>query len=62
MEYEIDAEIWHSFLSQRATGPAYGSIFASGDNARILHYVDNNQECKDGEMILMDFGASYGCI
>ena len=60
MEYEIDAEIWHSFLSQRATGPAYGSILASGDNARVLHYVDNNQECKDGELILMDFGASYG--
>lgn len=60
MEYEIDAEIWHSFLSQRATGPAYGSIIASGDNARILHYVNNNQECKDGDLILMDFGASYG--
>lgn len=60
MEYEIDAEIWHSFLSQRATGPAYGSIIASGDRARTLHYVNNNNECKDGEMILMDFGASYG--
>ena len=60
MEYEIDAEIWHSFLLQRATGPAYGSIIASGDRARTLHYVSNNQECKDGELILMDFGASYG--
>jgi len=60
MEYEIDAEIWHSFLSQRATGPAYGSIIASGDRARTLHYVSNNQECKEGELILMDFGASYG--
>ncbi len=60
MEYEIDAEIWHSFLSQRASGPAYGSIIASGDRARTLHYVSNNNECKDGEMILMDFGASYG--
>lgn len=60
MEYEIDAEIWHSFLSQRATGPAYGSIIASGDRARTLHYVSNNQECKAGELILMDFGASYG--
>ncbi len=60
MEYEIEAEIYHSFLSQRATGPAYGSILASGDNARILHYVSNNQECKDGELILMDFGAEYG--
>lgn len=60
MEYEIDAEIWHSFLSQRATGPAYGSIIASGDRARTLHYVSNNQECKDGELVLMDFGAEYG--
>lgn len=60
MEYEIEAEIYHSFLSQRATGPAYNSILASGDRARILHYVSNNQECKDGELILMDFGAEYG--
>jgi len=60
MEYEIEAEIQHSFLSQRATGPAYSSIIASGDNARILHYISNNQECKDGELILMDFGAEYG--
>lgn len=60
MEYEIEAEIFHSFYSQRATGPAYGSIIAGGDRARILHYVSNNQECKDGEMVLMDFGAEYG--
>ncbi|MCB0715213.1 MAG: Xaa-Pro aminopeptidase [Chitinophagaceae bacterium] len=60
MEYEIEAEIFHSFLSQRATGPAYNSIVASGDRARTLHYVSNNQECKDGELILMDFGAKYG--
>jgi len=60
MEYEIEAEIWHSFLSQRATGPAYGSIIASGDRARTLHYISNDQECRDGELILMDFGAEYG--
>lgn len=60
MEYEIEAEIYHSFLSQKSTGPAYGSIIASGDRARTLHYVFNNQECKDGELILMDFGAEYG--
>ncbi len=60
MEYEIEAEILHSFLSNRATGEAYGSIIASGDRARTLHYVSNNQECKDGELILMDFGALYG--
>ena len=60
MEYEIEAELVHSFLSQRATGEAYGSIIACGDRARTLHYVENNQQCKDGEMLLMDFGAGYG--
>ncbi len=60
MEYEIEAEIIHSFLSQRATSEAYGSIIASGDNARTLHYVSNNASCRDGELILMDFGAEYG--
>jgi Xaa-Pro aminopeptidase len=60
MEYEIEAEILHSFLMQRADGAAYGSIIASGDRARILHYISNNEECKDGELLLMDFGASYG--
>ena len=60
MEYEIEAEIFHSFLSQRASGEAYGSIVACGDRARTLHYVSNNQECRDGELILMDFGARYG--
>lgn len=59
-EYEIEAEIYHSFLSQRASGTAYHSILASGDNARTLHYVSNNNQCKDGELILMDFGAAYG--
>ena len=59
-EYEIEAEIFQSFLSQRATGAAYNSIIASGDNARTLHYISNNQECKDGDLILMDFGAEYG--
>jgi Xaa-Pro aminopeptidase len=59
MENEIEAEIYHSFLSQGSVGPAYGSIIASGDRARTLHYVENNRECKDGELILMDFGAEY---
>ncbi len=60
MEYEIEAEIMHSFLSQRASGEAYNSIIASGDRARTLHYVSNNAECGDCELILMDFGALYG--
>lgn len=60
MEYEIEAEIYRSFLSQRATGPGYHSIIASGDNARTLHYISNNAECKNGDLVLMDFGAEYG--
>lgn len=60
MEYELHAEILHEFLCNRATGEAYGSIIASGDRARTLHYVRNDQECKDGELVLMDFGAEYG--
>ncbi|MNU20342.1 Xaa-Pro aminopeptidase [compost metagenome] len=59
-EHEIEAEITHEFIRNRATRHAYGCILASGDRARVLHYVDNNQECKDGELILMDFGAEYG--
>ncbi|PSR55685.1 X-Pro aminopeptidase [Adhaeribacter arboris] len=59
MEYEIEAEIAHEFLRNRSRGPAYSSIIASGANACILHYVDNNQECKAGDVVLMDFGAEY---
>lgn len=60
MEYEIEAEIYRGFLSRKSSGPAYNSIIASGDRARTLHYISNNQECRDGELILMDFGAEYG--
>lgn len=59
-ENEVEAEIWHSFLRQGSTGPAYGSIIASGDRARTLHYVNNNAVCNEGELLLMDFGAAYG--
>ncbi|HTH83211.1 MAG TPA: aminopeptidase P N-terminal domain-containing protein [Mucilaginibacter sp.] len=58
-EYEIEAEIIHEFIKQRATGNAYSPIIASGKNAIILHYIDNNSICKDGEVILCDFGAEY---
>jgi len=58
-EYEIEAEITHEFLKQRATGNAYSPIIASGPNANVLHYIDNNQVCKDGDILLMDFGAEY---
>ncbi len=58
-EYEIEAEIIHEFIRNRANGHAYNPIIASGKNACVLHYNENNQECKDGEVILMDFGAEY---
>jgi Xaa-Pro aminopeptidase len=60
IEYEIEAEIFHEFLRHGANGPAYNCIIASGDNARILHYINNNMPCKDGDLILLDFGANYG--
>ena len=59
-EHEIEAEITHEFIRRRASRHAYGCIIASGDRARILHYVENNQECLAGELVLMDFGAEYG--
>ncbi|HWZ17016.1 MAG TPA: aminopeptidase P family protein [Mucilaginibacter sp.] len=58
-EYEIEAEITHEFLMQRATGHAYSPIIASGKNAIVLHYTDNNQVCKAGDVILFDFAAEY---
>lgn len=60
MEYEIEAEIQHEFIRNRATTYAYYPIIASGKNACVLHYVDNNKVCNDGDMLLMDFGAEYG--
>ncbi len=59
MEYEVEAEIIHEFIRQRATGHAYTPIIASGYSACVLHYVENNKECKDGDLVLMDFGAEY---
>ncbi len=58
-EFEIEAEIYHEFLSNRSRGPAYAPIIASGPNACILHYVKNNRQCRDGDLVLMDFGAEY---
>jgi Xaa-Pro aminopeptidase len=59
-ENQIEAEIIHEFMMNRSAGPAYSSIIAGGDRARTLHYIANNQECLDGELVLMDFGAEYG--
>jgi len=59
MEHEIEAEITHEFLVNCSRGHAYEPIIASGFNACVLHYVENNKECKDGDVLLMDFGAEY---
>jgi Xaa-Pro aminopeptidase len=59
MEYEVEAEITHEFISNRANGHAYYPIIASGSSACVLHYVENNKECKDGDLLLLDFGAEY---
>ena len=58
-EYEIEAEITHEFLRSRATGHAYTPIIASGASACVLHYIENNKQCKDGDLMLLDFGAEY---
>ncbi len=58
-EFEIEAEYVHEFIRNRSKGFAYSPIVASGANACVLHYIDNNQVCKEGELILMDVGASY---
>ena len=60
MEYEIEAELIHEFIRNRSNGFAYGPIIASGANACVLHYVDNNKECKSGDVILLDVAAEYG--
>lgn len=58
-EHEIEAEIIHEFIRNRATGHAYTPIIASGASACVLHYNDNNKACNAGEVILLDFGAEY---
>ena len=59
MEYEIEAEFSHEFLRNRSKGFAYTPIIASGKNANVLHYIENNQMCQDGDLILLDVGAEY---
>ena len=58
-EYEIEAEFMHEFLRNRSKKFAYTPIVASGANANVLHYIENNQQCKAGELILLDVGAEY---
>jgi Xaa-Pro aminopeptidase len=59
MEYNLEAELMHEFLNNRSRGFAYTPIIASGKSACVLHYIENNKQCKDGDVILMDFGAEY---
>ncbi|WP_299159748.1 aminopeptidase P family protein [uncultured Eudoraea sp.] len=58
-EYELEAEYLHEFIRNRSKGFAYTPIIASGNNANVLHYIENNNQCKDGDLILMDVGAEY---
>ncbi len=58
-EYEIEAELCHEFIRNRSKGFAYTPIIASGKNACVLHYIENNKQCKDGDLILLDVGAEY---
>lgn len=58
-EYEIEAEITHEFIRKGANGHAYEPIIASGKDSCVLHYTTNNKVCKDGDVLLMDFGAEY---
>ena len=58
-EFEIEAELMHEFLSNRSAGFAYQPIIGSGLDSCVLHYIDNNKRCLDGDILLMDFGAEY---
>jgi len=60
LEYEIEAEFMHEFLSNGSRGFAYTPIIASGASACVLHYIDNDKVCNDGDLLLMDVGAEYG--
>lgn len=58
-EYEIEAELIHEFIRNKSRGFAYTPIIASGYSACVLHYIENNKECKDGDLLLLDIGAEY---
>ena len=59
-EYQIEAEFIHEFINNSSKGFAYTPIIASGIDNNVLHYINNNKQCKDGDLILMDVGAEYG--
>lgn len=58
-EYEIEAEFIHEFIKNKSGGFAYTPIIASGANACVLHYIENERECQSGDLLLLDVGASY---
>jgi Xaa-Pro aminopeptidase len=58
-EFEIEAEIYHEFLRNRSRGPAFETIVASGVDSCTLHYVKNDKQCRQGDLVLIDFGAEY---
>jgi Xaa-Pro aminopeptidase len=58
-EFEIEAELAHEFLRNRSRGFAYEPIIASGGNSCVLHYIDNSEVCKAGDILLLDVGAEY---
>jgi Xaa-Pro aminopeptidase len=58
-EFEVQAQIEYVFTMNGANGNAYKPIIASGASACVLHYVDNDKVCNDGDLLLMDFGAEY---
>ncbi len=59
-EYELEAELLHAFTRNGSRAPAYTSIVATGDNACILHYIENDSEVKAGDLVLIDAGCEYG--
>lgn len=59
MEYQVEAELIHEYLSNRANGHSFHPIVASGASACVLHYVENNRPCKDGDLLLVDCGVDY---
>lgn len=60
-EYQVEAELLHSFMSNGSRWPAYPSIVGGGANGCILHYVDNCDQLRDGDLLLIDAGAEYDC-
>ncbi|CAB1077572.1 Xaa-Pro aminopeptidase (EC [Olavius algarvensis Delta 1 endosymbiont] len=58
-EFEIEAEIHHEFIRNRSKGPAFETIVASGADSCVLHYINNDKQCRAGDLVLIDFGAEY---